>query len=85
MIGIRIRARARHACGHHWHVVETGWRCCGCPGRVKAAGSPPEPGTAACRAGEPAGDRITEWLADPRPDRAGGRASRFPYRRLRAL
>lgn len=88
MIGIRARARARTACGHCWHVVDTGWRCCaGCRGRVKASSAPPEPGVAACRdAGvPPEEDAITAWLAAPLPDRPGSRARRYPYRRLRAL
>jgi hypothetical protein len=36
------------SCGHHWHVIEAGWRCCCCPARRKARHAPPAPGTGAC-------------------------------------
>ncbi len=35
--------RGRHAscAGHHYHVVTTGWRCCGCRDKVSSRKSEP--------------------------------------------
>lgn len=81
------RGRRVTACGHHWHAVENGWQCCGCPDKVRRAAAPPDPGTAVCRAG-PSDESMELWLAPEHPPShrpAGRRTTRFPYRRLRAL
>jgi hypothetical protein len=61
--------RSQRQCPHHWHPIESGWTCCGCPARVKAKASvaPPEPGGAACQAEPGRGERLTDWLAPARP------------------
>lgn len=78
MIGLR-RNRVDTACGHHWHVTDAGWECCGCPGRVKAKASPPGVGTAGCRA-ESEEPGIVAWLAPPRSYAAA--AGHRPGRRM---
>jgi hypothetical protein len=42
--------RGRHAScsGHHYHVLMTGWRCCGCKHKVSSKKAEPT-STAACR------------------------------------
>jgi hypothetical protein len=71
MIGLRRQAVIA-ACGHCWHVLDSGWGCCGCPGRVSAKHAPPEAGHAPCQAPTGDDDTITAWLAPP------GRLTRPP-------
>lgn len=78
---MRLR-RTDTTCGHHWHVVDTGWQCCCCPGKVKAKRAPaPEPGTAVCQA--PPVREIAAWLGPAplnlRPARRSRPGRRHPH------